>query len=170
MAAPSNTSESTLTLNAQAEPWASLPSICVQLAQAKARKGLTYEEIGKAIGRDEVWVAAVFYAQAKLTTEEIAKLSEVLEVDKTQLTAELGPNWFPRRGLGPMPPTDPVLYRLYEGILVYGHAIKAVVHEKFGDGIISMIDCTVKIEKKPDPKGDRAVLTFDGKYLKYATW
>jgi len=69
-----------------------------------------------------------------------------------------------------MPPTDPVIYRLYEGVMVYGEPIKAVMHEKFGDGIISMIDCKVHVEKKPDPKGDRVLLTFDGKFLPYATW
>jgi cyanate lyase len=69
-----------------------------------------------------------------------------------------------------MPPQDPVIYRLYEGVLVYGHAIKAIIHEKFGDGIMSMIDCDIHIERKPHPKGDRVVLTFDGKFLPYAKW
>ncbi|KAF8896650.1 cyanate lyase C-terminal domain-containing protein [Infundibulicybe gibba] len=55
-------------------------------------------------------------------------------------------------------------------VLVYGHAIKAIVHEKFGDGIMSMIDCKVNIERKADPKGDRVLLTFDGKFLPYAKW
>ncbi|GJE85545.1 cyanase [Phanerochaete sordida] len=168
MAAPADASA--LRINPQTEPYSNLPSICVQLAEAKARLGLSFQDIGNAIGRDEVWVAAAFYAQAKLTKDDIHGLAKVLELDQTQLEAELGANWFPRRGLGPMPPNDPVLYRLYEGVLVYGHAIKAVVHEKFGDGIISMIDCTVKIDKKEDPKGDRVLLTFDGKFLKYATW
>jgi len=54
--------------------------------------------------------------------------------------------------------------------LVYGHAIKAIIHEKFGDGICSMIDCKVNVERKPDPKGDRVLLTFDGKFLPYAKW
>jgi len=63
-----------------------------------------------------------------------------------------------------------VIYRLYEGVLVYGHAIKAIIHEKFGDGICSMIDCKVNVERKPDPKGDRVLLTFDGKFLPYAKW
>lgn len=168
MAAPS--SASALRVNPAAEPYAGIPSICSQLIEAKARKGLSFEDIGKAIGRDEVWVAAAFYAQAKMTPDDITKLSQLLEIQQDLLEAELGAHWWPRRGLGPMPPNDPVLYRLYEGVLVYGHAIKAVVHEKFGDGIISMIDCNVHVEKKPDPKGDRVVLTFDGKFLKYAQW
>lgn len=62
-----------------------------------------------------------------------------------------------------MPPTDPVLYRLYEGVMVYGQAIKSVIHEKFGDGIMSMIDCEVNVEKKKNEKGpgERVVLTFE---------
>jgi len=87
-----------------------------------------------------------------------------------RLMEQLGPRWYPNRGIGPVPPTDPVIYRLFEGVLVYGHAIKAVIHEKFGDGIMSMIDCKIHVEKKEDPKGDRVVLTFDGKFLPYAKW
>ncbi|KAH9917027.1 cyanate lyase C-terminal domain-containing protein [Fomitopsis serialis] len=159
-----------LTVNANSEPYADLPPMCVALFEAKAKKGATFDQIAKAIGRDEVWVAAMFYGQAKLSEEELAKLSQFLEIPHSDLAAELGANWWPRRGLGPMPPTDPVLYRLYEGVLVYGNAIKAVVHEKFGDGIMSMIDCKVNVERKPDPKGDRVLLIFDGKFLPYLKW
>ncbi|ETW82779.1 hypothetical protein HETIRDRAFT_382812 [Heterobasidion irregulare TC 32-1] len=151
-------------------PYSDLPPIVSQLLEAKARKGLTFEEIGKAVGKDEVWIAALFYGQAKGSPEQLASIAQVLEISEVNLKAELGAHWFPNRGIGPIPPTDPVLYRLFEGVLVYGHALKAVIHEKFGDGIMSMIDCKVHVEKKPDPKGDRVVLTFDGKFLPYATW
>jgi len=57
-----------------------------------------------------------------------------------------------------------------KGIMVYGYPIKSVIHEKFGDGIMSLIDCKVHVEKKEDPKGDRVLLTFDGKFLPYAKW
>ncbi|KAJ7760819.1 cyanate hydratase [Mycena maculata] len=147
-----------------------LPSINALLFEAKARKGLTFDEIARALGKDEVWVAAAFYGQAKFTPEELNKVSEVLEIEVGLLQAGLGDHWWPNRGLGPLPPTDPVIYRLYEGVLVYGHAIKAIIHEKFGDGIMSMIDCKINIEKKADPKGDRVLLTFDGKFLPYAKW
>ncbi|KAJ8584852.1 Cyanase [Rhizopogon salebrosus TDB-379] len=152
-------------------PYADLPPIAAALFEAKATKGLTFEQIAKAVGRDEIWVAAAFYGQAKLSPEELVALSQVLDLDTASVQSELGSHWWPNRGgLGPMPPTDPVIYRLYESVLVYGHAIKAVVHEKFGDGIMSMIDCKVNVTKKPDPKGDRVVLTFDGKFLPYAKW
>ncbi|KAF7298818.1 Cyanate hydratase [Mycena indigotica] len=151
-------------------PYSELPAANVKLFEAKARKGATFDEIAKAVGKDEIWVAAAFYGQAKFAPEDLQKVSEFLGLEQASLDAELGAHWWPNRGLGPMPPTDPVLYRLYEAVLVYGHAIKAVVHEKFGDGIMSMIDCTVTVAKKEHPKGDRVVLTFDGKFLPYAKW
>jgi len=142
----------------------------VTLLEAKAAKGVTFDQIGKAIGKDEVWVAALMYGQAKATPEELAKLTQFLDIQQASVTAQLGESWYPDRGIGPSPPTDPVIYRLYEAVLVYGHPIKAVIHEKFGDGIMSMIDCKVTIDRKPDPKGDRVLLTFDGKFLPYAKW
>jgi len=151
-------------------PFAALPSIHNALLEAKAKKGLTFDQIGKAIGKDEVWVASAFYGQAKFNAEELQKLSQVLDIPHADLAGVLGEHWFPYRGLGTAIPTDPVVYRLYEGIMVYGHPIKALINEKFGDGIMSMIDCYVTVDKKEDPKGDRVVLTFDGKFLKYATW
>lgn len=75
--------------------------------------GLTFDQIGKAIGRDEVWVAAAFYGQAKFTPEELRKVLEVLSLE-VDIMAAAGDQWWPQRGLGPMPPTDPVIYRLYE--------------------------------------------------------
>ncbi|KAI6025049.1 hypothetical protein PISMIDRAFT_673123 [Pisolithus microcarpus 441] len=160
----------TASVPSSSKPYSDLPPISVALFEAKARKGLTFDEVAKAIGRDEVWVAAVFYGQAKLAPEEIEALARVLDIPVVNIQSNLGTHWWPNRGLGPMPPTDPVLYRLYEGVLVYGHAIKAIIHEKFGDGIMSMIDCKVRVDKKPDPKGDRVVLTFDGKFLPYSKW
>jgi len=151
-------------------PYADLPSILPAFFEAKANKGLTFEAIGKAIEKDEVWVASAFYGQAKLEPEHITKLAQVLDIPVVNIQNEIGAHWWPHRGLGPVPPTDPVIYRLYEGVLVYGEPIKAIIHEKFGDGIMSMIDCKINVERKPDPKGDRVVLTFDGKFLPYAKW
>nr|GAT52228.1 ATP-binding cassette transporter [Mycena chlorophos] len=158
------------TISSNNAPYSELQAANVKLFEAKARKGVTFDDIAKAIGKDEIWVAAAFYGQAKFTSEELAQVSQFLGIDHSSLDAELGAHWWPSRGLGPMPPNDPVLYRLYEGVLVYGHAIKAVIHEKFGDGIMSMIDCTISVTKKEHPKGDRVVLTFDGKFLPYAKW
>ncbi|GAA5883686.1 hypothetical protein JCM16303_004766 [Sporobolomyces ruberrimus] len=97
---------------------------------------LTFDDIGKQIGRDEVWVAAVFYGQAKPLKKDLQGLSHVLGIPLKTLEDEMGEDhYFPERGaVTPMPPTDPVLYRLYEAVLVYGYPIKQVIHEKFGDG------------------------------------
>ncbi|VDB99440.1 unnamed protein product [Peniophora sp. CBMAI 1063] len=151
-------------------PLNQLPPIFAQLLEAKARKGATFADIGKAIGKDEVWVAALFYGQAKGSDEELSGIAKALDIPPQAVTNEIGAHWVPQRGLGTTPPSDPVVYRLYEGIMVYGQPIKALIHEKFGDGIMSMIDCRVHVEKKPDPKGDRVILTFDGKFLPYIKW
>ncbi|KAF9478841.1 Cyanase [Pholiota conissans] len=146
-------------------PYSDLPPIISELLAAKARKGLTFSDIGEHINKDEVWVASAFYGQ-----DELKSVAELLEVSPITALAALGNHWWPSRGLGPIPPHDPVIYRLFEGVLVYGQPIKAIIHEKFGDGIMSMIDCKINIDRKPDPKGDRVVLTFDGKFLPYAKW
>ncbi|KAF8493917.1 cyanate lyase C-terminal domain-containing protein [Russula emetica] len=165
------------------------PDAFCHLFRAKAHLGLTFEQIAQAMNKDEVWVAALFYGQvssilvrvrvcveiylalkAKASEEELRALEAVLQLRREFLSPEIGRNWYPNRGIGPIPPTDPVIYRLFEGVLVYGHAIKAVIHEKFGDGIMSMIDCKIHVDKKEDPKGDRVLLTFDGKFLPYAKW
>jgi len=149
------------------------PDAFSELFDAKARHGLTFEQIAKAINKDEVWVAALFYGQAKASEDELRALAVVLKLSpppEWPAAQGVGPHWYPNRGIGPVPPTDPLIYRLFEGVLVYGHAIKAVINEKFGDGIMSMIDCKVHVDKKEDPRGDRVVLTFDGKFLPYAKW
>ena len=76
----------------------------------------------------------------------------------------------PTKGLGPAVPTDPLVYRLYEIMQVYGMPLKAVIHEKFGDGIMSAIDFTLEVDKEPDPKGDRVRVTMSGKFLPYKKW
>ncbi|GAA5884191.1 hypothetical protein JCM6882_002173 [Rhodosporidiobolus microsporus] len=142
-----------------------------QLFAAKAAKGLTFDTIGKAIGRDEVWVASVFYGQAKPLKEDIAHLSKVLGLPQTAVEHDLGEQYFPERGqVTPMPPTDPVLYRLYEIILVYGYPIKHVIHEKFGDGIMSAINFNATVEKVEKDGDSYVKLSLLGKFLPYTRW
>ena len=76
----------------------------------------------------------------------------------------------PTKGLGPVVPTDPLVYRFYEITQVYGMPLKAVIHEKFGDGIMSAIDFTLNVEKEQDPKGDRVRIVMSGKFLPYRKW
>jgi cyanate lyase len=77
---------------------------------------------------------------------------------------------YPVKGLGPIVPTDPLVYRFYEIMQVYGMPMKDVIQEKFGDGIMSAIDFTLNIEKVEDPKGDRVKVTMNGKFLPYKKW
>jgi cyanate lyase len=135
-----------------------------ELLDAKRAKGLTFAELGKVIGRDEVWVAALIYGQARADEEEAKKLVSTLELGEYIAEALTE---FPSKGIGLVVPTDPLLYRFYEILQVYGMPMKAVIHEKFGDGIMSAIDFTLHIEKEPDPKGDRVKVTMSGKFLSY---
>ncbi|MDE0713460.1 MAG: cyanase, partial [Gammaproteobacteria bacterium] len=76
----------------------------------------------------------------------------------------------PLKGLGPVVPTDPVVYRFYEIIQVYGMALKQVIHEKFGDGIMSAVDLTMQMDREEHPEGVRVNLTMSGKFLPYRRW
>jgi cyanate lyase len=137
------------------------------LLEAKKKKGLTFADLEAAIGRDEVWIAALFYGQASASEEEASKLLETLELGSVWIETLMN---CAVKGLGPVVPTDPLIYRFYEIMQVYGMPMKAVIHEKFGDGIMSAIDFTLDIEKETDPKGDRVKVIMNGKFLPYKKW
>jgi len=141
--------------------------ITEKLLNAKKQKGLTFADLEKELGRDEVWIAALFYRQASASREEAEKLAAALDLepDVAETLTEC-----PTKGLGPAVPTDPLVYRLYEIMQVYGMPLKAVIHEKFGDGIMSAIDFTLDVDREPDPKGDRVRVTMSGKFLPYKKW
>lgn len=138
------------------------------LLAAKQRLGLSFAQLGERLGADEVWVAALLYGQATASDSQASSLLEALELDPglaPQLSA------YPLKGaLDPVIPTDPLLYRFYEILQVYGLPLKDVIQEKFGDGIMSAIDFTLHVEKVADPKGDRVKVTMNGKFLPYKTW
>jgi cyanate lyase len=145
----------------------SIPEVTQQLLAAKQSKRLSFADLEKIIGRDEVWIAALFYRQASASPEEAEKLVKALDLDAAVSTQLIQP---PTKGLGSVVPTDPLLYRFYEIMQVYGMAIKEVIHEKFGDGIMSAIDFTLDIDKEEDPKGDRVKIVMSGKFLPYKKW
>lgn len=144
-----------------------IPVLTEKLLAAKKAKGLSFADLEGVLGRDEVWIAALFYRQASASEDEATKLLTALGLS-TDLTPEL--TGFPSKGLGSIVPTDPLIYRFYEIIQVYGLPMKEIIHEKFGDGIMSAIDFTLDIEKVEDPKGDRVKVTLDGKFLAYKKW
>jgi cyanate lyase len=135
--------------------------------EAKQAKGLSFEEIADKLDRGPVYVAAAFHRQACLTAEDAQAVGALLDLDAGTVAALQAP---PVRGSDVAVPTEPLAYRLYEAIQVYGHPLKAVINEKFGDGIVSAIDFELHVERKEDPKGDRVVLTFNGKFLPYRKW
>jgi cyanate lyase len=145
-----------------------LPEITEKILNAKSAKGLTFAELAKVVGCSPVFLAAVCYRQAGATRAQAETLLEALGLDPA-LLPEL--TRFPvKGGLMPVVPVDPLLYRFYEIMQVYGLPLKDVIQETFGDGIMSAIDFTMEVEKEEDPKGDRVKITMSGKFLPYKKW
>jgi cyanate lyase len=144
-------------------------SECTQrILDAKAAQGLTFAEIGGKIGRSEVWTAAAIMGQAQMDAAEAGGLCDLLRLDAEVAQALQA---HPMRGsLDPAIPVDPLIYRFYEIMQVYGTTMKAVINEKFGEGIMSAIDFELSIDRQEDPKGDRVVVTMNGKYLPFRKW
>ena len=145
-----------------------LPSFTKVLLKAKKEKKLSFEDLGKLINRDEVWVASLFYGQATASQGEANILINALDLQseiEDQLTTP------PVKGcLDPVVPTDPLIYRFYEIMQVYGLPMKDVIQEKFVDGIMSAIDFSIEVDKVEDPKGDRVLVKMCGKFLPYKKW
>ncbi|MFP4007166.1 MAG: cyanase [Spirulinaceae cyanobacterium] len=145
-----------------------MAEITEKLLAAKKAKGMTYADLEGVVGRDETWIAAVIYRQASADMEEATKLVSALGLPEEMAEILTVP---PLKGsLDPLIPTDPLIYRFYEIMQVYGMPVKDVVHEKFGDGIMSAIDFSIEVEKEPDPKGDRVKIIMCGKFLPYKKW
>jgi len=134
------------------------------LFEAKAEKNMTFEDIASKLDRNEVAVAAIFYGQSQTTPEDVGKLSEILGIEHAMLSKQLA--GYPFRGqVMNMPPREPLIYRLYEIVQNYGYAYKAILNEKFGDGIMSAISFSTKVEKETDKDGNNwAVITLRGKW------
>ncbi|KAK6505127.1 Cyanate hydratase [Arthrobotrys musiformis] len=149
-------------------PTFSQSEITASLIRAKQCQGVSFEELGRAIGRDEVAVAAIFYGQHHASREDIAGLEKALGLAEGHLAAQL--SGFPDRGSGvQMPPQEPLIYRLYEIVQNYGQAYKAVLNEKFGDGIMSAIAFSTKVDKEVDEQGNTWVnISMRGKWLPYS--
>jgi cyanate lyase len=139
--------------------------ITEQIVVARLTKGLSWQELADAIGRPVVWTTSALLGQHPIPTELGQVLAEKLGLDASAVTVLAAPPM--RGGLPTAVPTDPTIYRFYEALQVYGEAIKELIHEQFGDGIMSAINFSVDLQKKSHPAGDRVVVTFDGKFLPY---
>jgi cyanate lyase len=138
--------------------------ITEQIIAARLAKGLTWQELADAVGRPPVWTTAALLGQHPIPPDIGAKLVEMLGLDDAAVAVLAAVPM--RGGFADAVPTDPTIYRFYEALSVYGGAIKELIHEQFGDGIISAINFKLDIKKVADPDGgERAVITLDGKYL-----
>lgn len=137
------------------------------IVAAKKSRGLTWEGIASQLGLGATWITSACLGMNS-TNEEVAKgLCEILELGDDVCVAL---QEYPHKAWDKTVPQDPVVYRFYEIVGVYGDTIKEIIAEKFGDGIMSAIDFSMDIDKQEDPKGDRVVITLNGKFLRYTSW
>ncbi|MBA2690723.1 MAG: cyanase [Burkholderiales bacterium] len=135
---------------------------------AKAKKGLKWAEIATTVGQSKEWTTAALLGQMTLTAEQAKNVGDLLGLDKVAIALL---QEVPYKGSLPTAvPTDPLIYRFYELVSVYGTTFKALIHEEFGDGIMSAIDFSMDIKREPDPKGDRVRIVMSGKFLPYKTY
>src|ERR1700735_995314 len=132
---------------------------------AKARLGVTWSQLAEAVGRPVAWTTSALLGQQPMTAAEASAAGSLLDLDNDVVHAlQLQPT---RGALEAPVPTDPTIYRFYEVLQVYGPTIKELIHEEFGDGIMSAINFRMDIPREADPAGDRVVVTLNGKFLPY---
>jgi len=139
-----------------------------QILEAKKDKGLTWATIAEKVGKSKEWTTAALLGQAAMSAEEAQAAADLLDLGPEVVSAL---QQYPTKGsLKEEIPTDPLLYRFHEITQVYGAAMKELIHEVFGDGIMSAIDFEAYVEREEDPKGDRVKITYTGKFLPYRKW
>jgi cyanate lyase len=138
------------------------------VVMARIKKGLTWTKIAKAVGQSKEWTTAALLGQMQMTKSQAQAAGKLLGLpdDAVLLLQQV-----PYKGSLPTAvPTDPLIYRFYELVNVYGTTFKELIHEEFGDGIMSAIDFKMDLTREPDPKGDRVKIVMSGKYLAYKTY
>ncbi|CAJ1497579.1 cyanase [[Mycobacterium] burgundiense] len=131
---------------------------------ARIRKKLRWADIAAELDAPPAWCVAALLGQHPLSAEQAERVCTLLDLDdavRESLQVQ------PARGIDPALQSDPTIYRFHEALAVYGPAIKELIHEEFGDGIMSAINFKLDVSRRPDPDGDRVVVTFDGKFLDY---
>jgi cyanate lyase len=132
---------------------------------AKVRLGVTWSQLAEAVGRPVAWTTSALLGQQPMTAAQAKAACSLLELGEDVLQAlQLQPS---RGALETPVPVDPTIYRFYEVLQVYGPTIKELIHEEFGDGIMSAINFSMDFAKHEDSQGDRIVVTFNGKFLPY---
>ena len=139
-----------------------------KIVAAKVAKGLKWSEVAGRVGLSKEWVTAACLGQMTLTAEQadvVAELFDLDEADRKWLTV------VPYKGSLPTAvPSDPLIYRFHELVSVYGSTFKELIHEEFGDGIMSAIDFRMDLRREPNPAGDRVSITMSGKFLPYKAY
>lgn len=134
----------------------------------KVAKGLKWSQVAETIGQSKEWTTAALLGQMQMTREQAEKAAAIFGLTNEECA---WPQVVPYKGSLPTAvPTDPLIYRLYELVNVYGTTIKELIHEEFGDGIMSAIDFSMDLKREPDPHGDRVNIVMSGKFLQYKTY
>ncbi len=139
----------------------------IAILEAKSKMGIGWEGLAEKVGLAPVFVTSACLGMNSMKPEFAEKVCTTLELPEEVARAL---QEFPHKSWEKVIPTDPVIYRLYEIVGVYGDTFKEIVHEKFGDGIMSAIDFSMHIDKEQNPAGDRVVVTMNGKFLPYKSW
>jgi cyanate lyase len=135
---------------------------------AKLRKRLSWTQLAEVVGHSKEWSTAALLGQMTLTEAQAKAVGDALDLPE-EAVAQL--QVVPYKGSLPTAvPTDPLIYRFYELVSVYGTTFKELIHEEFGDGIMSAIDFRMDLQREPDPAGDRVSITMSGKFLPYKTY
>ena len=138
------------------------------IVAAKITKNLKWEDIANRVGQSKEWTTAALLGQMVMTDKQAEAAGKLLGLGKDAVALLQVP---PYKGSLPTAvPADPLIYRFYELVNVYGTTLKALIHEEFGDGIMSAIDFTMDIQREADPKGDRVRIVMSGKFLPYKTY
>ncbi len=143
-------------------------AVTEKIVLAKVAKGLKWSDVAAKVGLSKEWVTAACLGQMTLTEAQARTIGEIFDLDEHERT------WLqvvPYKGSLPTAvPTDPLIYRFYELINVYGTTFKELIHEEFGDGIMSAIDFHMDMQREPHDKGDRVSIKMSGKFLPYKTY
>jgi cyanate lyase len=135
-----------------------------RIRSARIRNGVSWAKLAEELDAPVVWVTSALLGQQPMSAEQAEKACALLDLGpEVAESLQLQPS----RGTDPAIMTDPTIYRFTEALGVYGPAIRELIHEEFGDGIMSAINFKVDVARRPDPGGDRVVVTFDGKFLDY---
>ena len=138
------------------------------IIQAKVSKGIKWADVASKVGLSKEWVTAACLGQMTLTAQQAATIGDIFDLPEE---ARLWLQEVPYKGSLPTSvPTDPLIYRFYELVNVYGTTFKALIHEEFGDGIMSAIDFKMDLQREANPMGDRVNIVMSGKFLPYKTY